>query len=172
MKLFDFLLNVYALAWVLITRTAAGMYTCVALAALTLGLFVISLAEELRLAKKAKEPLPEAVEEAPIIVDEKEDEDYETILANHRQNAERFEEPPPVTAVYQPPAEGTLREENREDGWRHVFVWSAGEWAKSHRISPGGVKGGAILRAKAHHGQDNALQVHSDISGLSGCAGV
>lgn len=133
-KIFDGLLNVYAFAWVLITRSAFGMYACVALMALMLGLFVISFAEQLRLSKKAKEPLPEVVEEAPVVVEEE----------KPNPKPRRIELPTYSDDVgiaeYAPPAEGTLREENREDGWRHVFVWRAGNWEKSHRISPGGVK--------------------------------
>ena len=148
-KIFDGLLNVYAFAWVLITRSAFGMYACVALMALMLGLFVISVSEQLRLAKKArKTPPPAITDPQPPLKNPMKDEDYEAIIANHRQNAEGFENPPPVTAVYQPPEEGALQEENRADGWLHVFVWRAGNWEKSHRISPGGVKS-AIRPEKA-----------------------
>lgn len=56
-----------------------------------------------------------------------------------RQNAFIYPHYDDVEVVeYRQPAEGTLREENREDGWLHVFVWQAGNWKKSHRISPGG----------------------------------
>lgn len=129
-KIFDGLLNVYAFAWVLITRSAFGMYACVALMALMLGLFVISLSVELRLAKKAKEPLPEVIDELPVEREKPKPKPRRMELPAYREEV--------VVAEYAPPAEGALREENREDGWRHVFVWRAGEWAKSHRISPGG----------------------------------
>lgn len=132
-KIFDGLLNVYAFAWVLITRSAFGMYACVALMALMLGLFVISFAEQLRLAKKKKESPPAVFEELPKSeVEEEKPKPKPKRIYPHYDDVEVVE--------YKQPAEGSLREENREDGWLHVFVWRAGNWEKTHRISPEGVK--------------------------------
>lgn len=132
-KIFDGLLNVYAFAWFLITRSAFGMYACVALMALMLGLFVISFSEQLRLAKKKKEAPPVVFEELPKTeVEEEKPKTKPKRIYPHYDDVEVVE--------YRQSAEGSLREELRDGGWKHVFAFRNGVWVKSHRISPGGVR--------------------------------
>lgn len=103
-KIFDGLLNIYAFAWVLITRSAFGMYACVALMALMLGLFVISVSEQLRIASQKKEAPPAVFEVMPETESEEEmPKPKPNRIYPHYDDVEVVE--------YRQPDEGSLREE-------------------------------------------------------------
>lgn len=94
-------------------------------------------AEEPQMKERESPPaVVEEIESSPI-QEHEEDPDYETIIAKHRQKAEGYVSVP-IVAEYRPPAEGSLREEMRKGGWKHVFAYKSGKREKSHRISPGG----------------------------------